>query len=145
MRGQCKLQELTLLNSARVAHLATVDAECRPYVVPVVFAWDGHRIYIAIDSKRKDVSAEKLKRVRNILGNPRVAIIVDHYTEQWEELQYILIHGTATVISRGKVHESALEMLQAKYPQYHAMPLERAPVISITPQRWVWWTAIDRN
>lgn len=145
MRGQCKLQELNLLNSARIAHLGTVDADCRPYVVPVVFAWDGHRIYIAIDSKRKNVPADKLKRVQNILGNPRVALIVDRYTEQWEELEYILIHGTATIIRRGKVHESALEMLNAKYPQYQAMPLDRAPVICITPHRWVCWTAIDRN
>jgi coenzyme F420-0:L-glutamate ligase/coenzyme F420-1:gamma-L-glutamate ligase len=145
MRGQAKLQKLSLLTSARVGHLATVDAEGKPYIVPVVFACDGHRIYIALDSKKKSASVERLKRVRNILENPRVAMIVDHYAEQWEELEYILIHGTATLLKQGKVHEAALDMLKAKYPQYQCMPLDKAPVICINPERWVCWTAIDRH
>lgn len=145
MPDQARGHKLTLLNVGRVGHLATVNDKGIPYLVPVVFAWDGRKIYIAIDSKKKSVPAERLKRVRNILGNPNVALIVDHYSEQWEELEYILVHGLARLLKQGKAHQKALEMLKAKYTQYQYMPLEKALVICINPQTLVYWSAVDRN
>ena len=41
------------LADARVARLATADAEGQPQVIPVCFAFDGAAIYIVLDQKPK--------------------------------------------------------------------------------------------
>ena len=40
----------------RVARLATLSADGTPHIVPVVYAYDGKRIYIALDDKPKRVA-----------------------------------------------------------------------------------------
>ena len=50
--------------SARVARLATADAEGVPHIVPLVFALDGETIYSAVDAKPKRTT--DLKRLRNV-------------------------------------------------------------------------------
>ena len=59
---------LQYIASQRVARLATADAQGRPHVVPVCFAFDSERFYIPLDSKPKSVAPTRLKRVRNIAG-----------------------------------------------------------------------------
>ncbi|MCH8062702.1 MAG: pyridoxamine 5'-phosphate oxidase family protein, partial [Chloroflexi bacterium] len=63
----------------RVARLATVDGAGSPHVIPVCYAFDGERLYTALDLKPKRVEGRMLKRVRNILGNPRVSLVIDDY------------------------------------------------------------------
>ena len=130
------------LNTARVARLATADAEGRPYLVPVCFASkDGH-IYIALDAKPKSVPPTRLKRVRNILANPHVALLVDTYSEDWSRLRYTLVSGTAALIEQGAdEHTAAITLLRDKYHQYLHMPIEREPVIGITVASTHSWQA----
>lgn len=52
----------------RLASFATVDAGCRPHVVPVFFTYEGGRVYVQTD--RSSV------KVRNLLGNDNVAVAV---------------------------------------------------------------------
>lgn len=132
-----------LLRDARVARLATADATGQPHVVPVCFAVDGTAIYIAIDEKPKRAAPHGLRRVRNILANPRVALIVDHYEEDWRRLRYALVTGTAQVIDSGPDHRRAIVRLREKYPQYRAMRLEDRPVVKLSPHRVVGWAAED--
>jgi PPOX class probable F420-dependent enzyme len=132
-----------LLRRARVGHLATADRTGAPHVIPVCFAFDGHRIYSAIDQKPKRASPRRLRRVRNITANPRVALIVDDYDEDWRRLRYVLVRGTARVLERGAEHTKAIALLRRKYPQYRLMPLEDRPVLRITPRRLVAWTGRD--
>src|SRR3954454_14227 len=87
------------LGSARVARLATVDAQGRPYVVPVCFAFDGRSIYMALDEKPKSVSPARLKRVRNIQANPHVSLLVDSYGEDWSRLSYVMVGGEARLVA----------------------------------------------
>jgi coenzyme F420-0:L-glutamate ligase / coenzyme F420-1:gamma-L-glutamate ligase len=123
-----------------VARLATADAAGRPYVVPVCFAWSGDYIYIALDAKPKSVPPTRLKRVRNILANPYVSFLVDTYSDDWSRLGYVQVSGTAALAEPGSEHHTAaIPMLRDKYPQYLSMPIEREPVIVITPtsvHRW---------
>ncbi len=130
-----------MLREARVAQLATADAAGHPHIVPVCFAFDGTAIYIAIDEKPKRASPRQLRRVRNILANPQVALIVDHYEEDWEHLRYVLVLGTATTAEEGADHARALALLREKYAQYRAMRLEGRPIIKILPTRIVAWAA----
>jgi PPOX class probable F420-dependent enzyme len=125
-----------------VARLATADGEGRPYVVPVCFAWDGERIYVALDDKPKSVAPARLKRVRNILANPNVALLVDHYSEDWRQLRYVLVTGTATLEAAGtERHAAAVALLRDKYPQYRTMAIEQQPVIVVEPSHTHTWSA----
>jgi PPOX class probable F420-dependent enzyme len=134
-----------VLRRARVARLATADKNGRPHVVPVCFAFDGHALYSAIDEKPKRVSPRALRRVRNIEANPQVALVLDEYSEDWRRLWYVLVRGTADVIGPGgREHAVAIARLRRKYPQYRAMRLEDCPVLRITPERIVRWTARHR-
>ena len=136
--------DLTEVDRSRVAHLATADARGKPLVVPVCFACGKDCIYSVLDEKPKRVTVSRLRRVRNILANPQVCLLVDHYEEDWSRLAYILIEGTAKILtekSEGTEHAEALRLLREKYPQYRAMRLEGRPVIKISPQRFIPWKA----
>jgi len=136
----------TALSRARVARLATADRRGRPHVVPICFAAAGRRLYSAIDEKPKRAAPLRLKRIRNILANPHVALVVDAYREDWRRLWYILVIGTAEVIGPGSAeHAAALKVLRRKYRQYRRMRLEERPVLAITPARIVTWPRTART
>lgn len=128
----------------RVARLATTDEAGQPHAVPVCFVYDGAHFYIAIDQKPKRSAPLQLKRVRNILANPKVALILDRYREQWRELAYLMIQGTAKILESGPERDQAVALLREKYPQYRTMALKSAPVIEITPRRFIPWGALGQ-
>jgi PPOX class probable F420-dependent enzyme len=130
-------EQLRFIEGQRVAHLATADASGRPHVVPVCFAHLEGRIYIAVDEKPK--RSMNLKRLRNIKANPQVALVFDRYDEDWSRLGWVMVRGHATIIDRGREHESALEALRDRYQQYREMRLENWPLISVTPERVSSW------
>src|SRR6266702_1841713 len=99
-----------------VARLATVDAACRPHVVPICFVVDGDTIYFAVDAKPKRTS--DLKRLRNIAANPAVSVLVDHYEDDWKRLWWVRADGAARLIADRARAERALDLLARKYPQY---------------------------
>jgi hypothetical protein len=73
----------TIIDKATVARLATVDSECKPHLIPVVFVFDNDCYFIPIDEKTKRSKPENLKRVKNIQQNPNVALLIDEYDEDW--------------------------------------------------------------
>jgi PPOX class probable F420-dependent enzyme len=129
------------LRSARTGHLATADANGQPQVVPVCYVFDGESIYSVLDAKPKTVSLRQLRRVRNILANPQVSLVVDHYEEDWSRLQYLMVLGDAELLESGEEWARAIAMLREKYPQYQAMDLDQSPVIKIVPRRFVPWSS----
>ena len=111
-------------------------------VVPVCYAFDGNHFYTPIDEKPKSVAAGDLKRVRNIKANSRVALVIDHYSEDWSELSYVLVSGEAEIIepSMGDPeHARAVTLLREKYQQYRSMVIDQRPIIRITPRRFKCW------
>ena len=42
-----------IIDKATVARLATVDSECKPHLIPVVFVFDNDHYFIPIDEKTK--------------------------------------------------------------------------------------------
>ncbi len=127
------------ITRGRVGRLATADASGAPHVVPVCYAFDGEYIYSALDLKPKRVAARRLKRVRNILENPRVALVIDEYSEDWDRLTYVLIQGTATLLEGGEEQRRAVALLRRKYPQYKRLLEEDALVLKLTPCKVVSW------
>jgi len=133
------------LEAARVARLATLDAEYGPHIVPVCFVYDGTVFYSAVDRKPKRVAPERLARLRHIMASPQIALIIDEYNEDWGQLWYILVRGKAKLIPKSAHQERALAIRQrrAKYPQYAAAMLsDDAPVIRISPERITSWGRI---
>jgi len=132
-----------LIQRARVARLATASPEAEPHVVPICFAYDGVAFYSVLDAKPKRVASERLKRVRNIRANPRVALLIDEYDEEWSRLQYVLILGEAELLASGEEHARALARLREKYPRYREMSLDAAVMIKIRPRRAIFWSAAE--
>lgn len=126
----------------RVGRFATVGSAGMPHVVPVCFTLLNGRFYIPIDEKPK--STTRLQRLKNIEGNPRVALVLDDYSEDWSYLAWVMIRGQADIIERGGDHLPAIAALRAKYPQYQAMALEDRPLIRISPERVTAWGFADR-
>jgi PPOX class probable F420-dependent enzyme len=139
---------IEFIRSHRVARLATAGNDRQPGVVPICYVFDGERVYTPVDEKPKSVPAGKLRRVQNIQVNPRVALVVDDYFEDWSQLVYVLITGTAEVLSPdadAAEHSRALALLREKYQQYRAMKLEERPIIRITPTRIRRWAAVNKG
>ncbi len=135
-----------LFGAAPVARLATVSPAGRPHLVPVTFVLDsqpGQRdhVYTAVDAKPK--STTRLQRLRNIQAHPQVALLADHYTDDWARLWWVRADGQAAVLDAGAgAAELArpLRLLAARYPQYAAQP-PAGPVIAIRVDRWTGWAA----
>ncbi len=125
-------------STAPVARLATVTPAGSPHLVPVTFAVTGDTVYTAVDHKPK--STLRLQRLRNIASEPRVALLVDRYDDDWGELWWVRADGTAAVSTDPAVRAAALALLAVKYRQYRERPPE-GPLVVVTIRRWSGWAA----
>src|SRR5687768_17640075 len=96
----------------RVARMATADAAGQPHVIPIVFAVDNRRLYTPLDEKPKRVAPRQLKRVRNLLLNPQLAIVVDHFDENWAQLAWVMVTGRGAIAETGDAHATGLRLLE---------------------------------
>jgi PPOX class probable F420-dependent enzyme len=132
--------ELTLarqrVEHARVAHLGTTMSNGRPHLVPCCFALRGEVVYTAIDAKPKASLA--VQRMKNIEASPAACLIVDHYQEDWSALWWVRLDALGRVADSSAETEQAMRALQAKYAQYHHVPIP-GPVIALDIMRWTTW------
>ncbi|MBT6277059.1 MAG: TIGR03668 family PPOX class F420-dependent oxidoreductase [Chromatiales bacterium] len=131
------------IEAMRVARLATVSAAGAPFVVPVCFTLIDDSIYITIDEKPKAPNARPLKRVRNILENPQVSLVLDHYDEDWTQLGWVMVHGRGDILAGGDEHALAQAALRKRYAQYRTMELSALPVIAVRVARTVGWGHLE--
>lgn len=129
--------EREFLDGQRVARLATADAGGRPHVVPICFLAEGDTVYFTIDEKPK--LGTRLKRLSNMQANPAVAMVVDHYEEDWSRLAWVMLQGRAEILDRGSEHDRAQAGLRARYRQLRAMRIEALPVVAIRIERATSW------
>lgn len=127
------------LTDARVAYLATVRADGRPHIVPIVFVVDEARsLYAIADPKPK--AGLDLLRHRNIRANPSVSVLADAYDESWERLWWVRADGMARVVDAGEERETTIRLLRAKYPQYATWPTPFGAATVIEIDRLTSWT-----
>jgi len=125
------------LVEASVARLATAGPDGRPHIVPIVFAHDDENLYFVVDDKPK--RSRDLKRVRNIAGNERVSVLIDHYEDDWTRLWWVRVDGVAHVIDHDVDAQRALDLLAGKYAQY-AEKRPQGPVVAIRIERMTGWS-----
>jgi PPOX class probable F420-dependent enzyme len=132
--------EASFVRAQRVARLATADADGNPHVIPVCYAFDGACFYTPLDEKPKRVAESRLRRVRNIVARPEVALVIDRYDDDWSRLGYVLVQGKAVLLAPPEtLHAHALALLRERYSQYRAMALEKYSVIAISPEHISSW------
>jgi PPOX class probable F420-dependent enzyme len=144
--------------TARVARLATVGADGAPHIVPVTFAvveieeeeaddaeagqpttGTAEVIVFGVDQKPKSTLA--LRRLANIVAEPRVAFLADHYDEDWSALWWVRVEATARIVT-GSTRGRAVQALAHRYPQYAALPPE-GPVVGSWVTHWSGWQATE--
>lgn len=126
------------LGSARVARLATAGGDGQPHLVPVTFAVDGDLIYTAVDYKPKE--STNLRRLKNIRENPRVALLADHYDDDWDLLWWVRVDGWASVVEDERALQHPLDVLAGRYEQYRDRR-PAGPVIVIQVDRRKGWSS----
>jgi PPOX class probable F420-dependent enzyme len=126
---------------ARVARLATAGADGAPHIVPIVFALEDDRLYSVVDQKPKRTT--DLRRLVNIADNPRVALLVDHYEDDWDRLWWVRADGLGRVLDPDSSEEArhAVELLSHRYPQQQAV----GAVLAVDVERWSGWAAAQRR
>lgn len=129
--------ELNQIQNFPVARLATVRPDGSPHVVPVTFAVESGDVVTAVDHKPK--RHDRLQRLTNVEHEPRVSLIVDHWSDDWTELWWVRVDGTARVLDSDR---AAVAALAAKYEHYRATP-PAGRVIRIAVDDVRSWSASD--
>jgi PPOX class probable F420-dependent enzyme len=131
--------------------LATIRADGRPRLVPLAFAAVASEaggepllIYSALDEKPKSVAdPHDLGRVRDVIADPRVTLLIDRWSEDWQRLAWLRLDGRASVLEPtdepAGEHARAVGLLRERYPQYAGQRLERRPLLRIVVDRSVSW------
>jgi PPOX class probable F420-dependent enzyme len=133
---EAKMRELVA--AARVGRLATIGRRGRPHLVPICFALAGDVLYSAVDEKPK--RSRRLQRLENVREHPEVAVLVDHYEDDWTRLWWVRLRGRGTVVEHGPEFEAALDLLAGKYEQYSDRR-PPGPVLAIQIDEWRGWSA----
>jgi PPOX class probable F420-dependent enzyme len=106
---------------------------------PYALRSSNARSTFTIDEKPKRISGTALKRLRNIAENPAVAVVADHYDEDWDRLGWVMLRGRAEILSEGTEHRDAQALLRSRYPQLAAMQIAKYPVIAVRIERVTSW------
>lgn len=137
--GSCRsLSELPtpiyeVVEASRRAVLATIDKRDHPHAVPVCFAIADGEIVTALDRKPK--SGGTLGRVRNLKANPVATVLFDRYEEEWTQLAWVMVRGTARIEPPGTGRGELVE----RYSQYRTDP-PTGDVIVVRPEHIAYWS-----
>ena len=105
----------------------------------MVFALDARHDLSAVDAKPKRTT--KLRRLANVRADPRVALLADHYEDDWTRA---VVGARRRPRPRDRPGEPqaqhAVALLAARYEQYAATP-PAGPVLAIDVERWTGWRA----
>ena len=111
-------------------------------VVPVVFAGDSVRLYLPVDTLKPKRST-LLQRVANIEADPRCVLLVEHYSDNWDELWWVRVHGRASVCTSDDL-ETARSVLAARHPRYE-QPGSVVSALVLVPETTSGWQARERK
>jgi PPOX class probable F420-dependent enzyme len=117
--------------------MGLLDEEGAPRVLPVTFAVAEGRIWSAIDQKPK--RTVEPARLRFLRRDPRAALTVDRYSDDWEELAWVQVLGSVRILDASAA-AAGLTALSEKYDQYREKT-PPGPLLALEPERYLWWRA----
>lgn len=126
--------EARFIQWERVCRVATADSGGAPHAVPVC--------HVLVDGKIYFASGDGAKKLRNLGANPRIALAFDLYSDAWESLKGVTVHGRAKLIDRGPRFRKIRSALYRKYPQYPeetAIEERDSVIVEVTPTRLFSW------
>ncbi len=112
-----------------VCRIATVRADGAPHVIPVCPVFDGDRT-IYVDLGPRSVAARALS------AEPRIAVLIDEYHDDWSRLRKVLLHCTAMPVT-GEEQDAAWERIRAKFPQYTTVDWQPRLTMALRIERWM--------
>src|SRR5205807_6658244 len=123
-----------LIEHERVCRVATAGRRGMPHLVPVCQVVAGGKIYFA--------SANDGRKALNLAENPRVAVTVDLYSDDWSHIKGAMVQGQARLFAKGPRFKRIRALLYRKYPQYRreaALDGSDSVVIEVTPVHVFTW------
>ena len=124
--------------SSPVARLSTVRPDGGPHVVPIVFVLVGDTVFSAVDAKPK--RSTHLQRLVNVRAEPRCALLVDHYDDDWRRLWWVRADGPGEVVDVLPAGHSGIQALVGRFSQYRDEP-PSGPLLVVTVERWSGWAS----
>jgi PPOX class probable F420-dependent enzyme len=128
-----------LLEAGRVGRLGFRDQEGQPRVLPITYARVGEEIWSAIDDKPKRDPGSEPARVRYLRSDPRAALTVDHYSDDWARLAWVQVLGEVRIVAAADA-AGALAALAEKYEPYRSSA-PPGPLLALRPSRCLYWRA----
>ena len=122
-----------MLERERVAHVATVG-DGMPHLVPVCHVLAGGKLYFG--------SGRRGRKVLNVRKNPRLAMTVDLYSDDWSHITGVMVQGRGRVIERGPRFRRLRRRLYATDPQYSrvaALGDSDSVIVELTPTHVFSW------
>ena len=113
------------LTRSRTYWVATVRPDGRPHLMPVWGVWAGGRLVFS--------SGLRSRKVRNLVGEPRVAVATDQGDEP------VVVEGAAALLAAEDDRRAFLAALNVKYDTAYGAALVDPAVnatVAVTP-RWV--------
>ena len=116
-------KETAFLKKNEVCRLATASRDAEPHVVPVCYIFHDGYFYIATDYGTK--------KYKNLLKNPKVALVVDTYKPH----KAVVVEGGAKILERGEEFRRIREMFYRKFDWARNDPWEEkeSPILKIEP------------
>jgi len=118
----------------RICRVATANAHGMPHLVPVC--------QVVVDGKIYFASGNGGRKALNVAENPRVAVTVDLYSDDWSHIKGATVQGRARLFAKGSRFRKIRALLYRKYPQYRrdaALDESDSVVIEVTPVRIFTW------
>jgi nitroimidazol reductase NimA-like FMN-containing flavoprotein (pyridoxamine 5'-phosphate oxidase superfamily) len=123
------------IGDARVCRIATVLPSGEPHVIPVCPVFDGDTtVYVDIGRKYAIASG--------VNANGRVAVLIDHYDDNWALLKGALLRCRAEVIE-GEERDRAWELIRAKFPAYETVGWEPRMTLALRVYDWRQWGILE--
>ena len=127
-----------LFAAGPVARLSTVRPDGGPHIVPIVFALVEDTVFSAVDAKPK--RSANLQRLANVRADPRCALLVDHFDDDWRRLWWVRADGDGAVLDAPPVDHPGIQALMARFHQYRDEP-PSGPLLVVTVRRWTGWAS----
>jgi PPOX class probable F420-dependent enzyme len=118
----------------RVCRVASANAQGMPHLVPVCPVVADGKIYYA--------SASKVRKVENLVDNPRVAVTVDVYSDDWTHIKGAMVQGTTRLFAKGPRFRRIRALLYKKYAQYRrdaTLDESDSVIVEVTPVKVFTW------